>query len=67
MLEFIIRLPTIKVASVHSERVTFMLDDYSAHLQPEVEDALCQSEYFLIQIGCGVAGDVLVNDTTSQE
>ena len=49
MLEFIIRLPTIQVASVHSERVTSILD-YSAHLQPEVEDALCQNEYFLIQL-----------------
>ena len=64
MLEYINRLPTIPAAFYPERRVIFTLDDYSAHLPPEIETALFKKGYFLIHIGGGITGDVQVNDTT---
>ena len=63
MLTFIERLPTIPTAFAPQERCIFTLDDYSAHLSPEVEAALNRKGYFFIAIGGGITGDVQVNDT----
>ena len=64
MLEYINRLPTIPAAFYPERRVIFTLDDYSAHLPPEIETALFKKGYFLIHVGGGITGDVQVNDTT---
>ena len=63
MLTFIERLPTIPTAFAPQKRCIFTLDDYSAHLSPEVEAALNRKRYFLIVIGDGITGDVQVDDT----
>ena len=47
-----------------SKLVTLTLDDYFAHLPPEVESALFWKGYFHIHIGGGVTGDVQINGTT---
>ena len=43
--------------------VFFTLDDYSAHLVPEVEEAFFKKGYFLV-IGGGITGDIQGNDTS---
>ena len=40
------------------------LDEYSAHLPQEGEEAFYKKAYFLIVIGGGITGDVQVNDTS---
>ena len=62
MLDYINKLPTIPV--VFSKRVIFTLDDYSAHLPPEIQCAFFRKDYFLLHIGVGITGDVQVKDTT---
>jgi hypothetical protein len=64
VLKYIERLPTIPTALFPAKRVIFTLDDYSAHLPVEVDDALIKKGYFPIKIGGGVTGDIQVNDTT---
>ena len=46
------------------KEVTLTLDDYFAHIPPEIESALFRKGYFLIHIGGGVTGDVQINVTT---
>ena len=46
MLEYINRLPTIPAAFYPERRVNFTLDDYSAHLPPEIETALFKKRLF---------------------
>lgn len=41
----------------------YVLDDYSAHLMPEVRQALFKKGYVLVVIGGGITGDVQINDT----
>lgn len=41
----------------------YVLDDYSVHLMPEVRQALFKKGYVLVVIGCGITGDVQINDT----
>ena len=64
ILKFIENLPTIPIAFAPEKRCVFTLDDYSAHLPQEVEDAFHKKGYFLIVIGGGITGDVQVNDTS---
>ena len=64
VLAFIEKLPTIPTAFTPEKRIIFNLDDYSAHLPKEVEDALHKKGYFFIVIGGGITGDVQVNDTS---
>ena len=63
ILEFINRLPTIHTKFCPRNRELFTLDDYSAHLGPEVEKAFSRKGYFLVHIGGGITGDIQVNDT----
>ena len=64
ILAFIEKLPTIPTAFTPGKRIIFTLDDYSAHLPKEVEDALHKKGYFLIVIGGSITGGVQVNDTS---
>ena len=41
----------------------FTLDNYSAHLDPEVEKALFEKGYILVLLDRGITGDTKVNDT----
>ena len=62
-MEWVQRLPTIHAGFKPAARDIVTLDDYSAHLTPEVEKALLEKGYFLIHIGGGITGDVQTNDT----
>ena len=64
ILEFIENLPTIPTAFAPEKRRVFTLDDYSAHLPKKVEDAFYKKGYFLIVIGGGITGDLLVNNAS---
>ena len=41
----------------------FTLDNYSAHLDPEVEKALFEKGYIFVPLNRGITGDTQVNDT----
>ena len=62
-IEFIERFPTIHTSFYPQNRDVFTLDDYSAHLPPDVHKALFKKGYFLVNIGSGITGDIQVNDT----
>ena len=40
-----------------------VLDDYSVHLMPEVQEALFKKGYVLVIIGVGIIRDIQINDT----
>ena len=63
-LKYVESLPSIPVNFAPEKRCIFTLDDYSAHLAPEVEEAFRKKGYFLIVIGGGITGDIQVNDTS---
>ena len=67
MLEYINRLPNILVTLFFGRHVIFTLEDYSAHLSPEIKTALFQKRYFLIHIGSGITWEIQVNDTIYQK
>ena len=41
----------------------YVLDDYSVHLMPEVQEALFKKGYVLVIIGVGIIRDIKINDT----
>ena len=41
----------------------FTLDDYSAHLDTAVKEALWKKGYFLVVLPLGITGELKVNDT----
>ena len=63
VLKYIESLPTIPIHFAPEKRRIFTLDDYSAYLVPEVEEAFFKKGYFLIIIGGGISGDIQVSDT----
>ena len=66
VLKYIESLPTIPIHFTPEKRRIFTLDNYSAHLVREVEEAFFKKGYFLIIIGGGITGtgDIQVNDTS---
>ena len=56
--------PAIPIHFIPEKRRIFTLDDYSAHLVPEVKEAFLKKGYFLITIGGGITGDIQVNDAS---
>ena len=54
--------PAIPIHFTPEKRRIFTLDDYSAHLVPEVKEDFLKKGYFLINIGGGITGDIQVND-----
>ena len=57
-------LPTFPIHFAPDEVRIFTLNDYSAHLVPEVEEAFFKKGYFLIIIGGGITGDIQGSDTS---
>ena len=57
-------LPTIPIHFAPEKRRIFTLDDYSAHLVPEVEEAFFKKGYFFIIIGGEITGGIQANDTS---
>ena len=57
-------MPTVPIHFAPEKRRIFTLNDYSAHLVPEVEEAFFKKEYFLIIIARRITGDIQVNDTS---
>ena len=47
-----------------SKRRIFTLDDYSAHIVPEVDELLFKKGYFLIIFGGGITGELQVDNTS---
>ena len=64
VLKCIESLPTVPIHFAPEKRRIFTLNDYSAHLVPEVEEAFFKKEYFLIIIARRITGDIQVNDTS---
>lgn len=63
VLKFISNLEDRGTQLLPGRRQIFTLDDYSAHLDPTVKDALFKKGYWRDIIPGGVTGDVQVNDT----
>lgn len=63
MVKFIERLPAKPVALFPKRRSIYLLDDYSVHLDPKLEEIAHKRGYFLIVIGGGITGDIQGNDT----
>jgi hypothetical protein len=64
VIKFIEKLPQLPVQFLGKPAMKiFTLDNYSAHLGPDVRKALLKKGYFLIGIPSGITGDVQVNDT----
>ena len=42
----------------------YVLDDYSVHLMPEVEQALLKKRYAIVVISAGITGYIQINDTS---
>ena len=57
-------MPTFPIHFAPDEVRIFTLNDYSAHLVPEVEEAFFKKGYFLIIIGGGITGDIQGSDTS---
>ena len=57
------KVPPNPCALFPQKRKIYSLDDYSAHLDPSVQDSLLKRGYFLIVMGGGITGDLQVNDT----
>ena len=65
VLKYTESLPTIPIHFTPEKRRIFTLDNYSAHLVRELEEAFFKKGYFLIIIiGEGITGDIQVNDTS---
>ena len=65
VLKYTESLPTIPIHFTPEKRRIFTLDNYSAHLVRELEEAFFKKGYFLIIIiGGGITGDIQVNDTS---
>ena len=62
ILKFIEKVPTQPCSFFPGKRKAFTLDDYSAHLHPEVKEALKKKGYFLVILPGGITGDLQVND-----
>ena len=58
ILKYIESLSTIPIHFSPETRRVFTLDDYSAHLVLEVEEAFFKKEYFLIIIAGEITGDI---------
>ena len=41
----------------------YVLDDYSVHIMPEINEALLKRGYVPVTVGGEVTGDIKVNDT----
>ena len=63
VLKFIKEISTQPCSFFPGNRKIFTLDDYSAHLHPEVKKALKKKGYFLVILPEGITGDLQVNDT----
>ena len=63
VLKFIKEISTQPCSFFPGNRKIFTLDDYSAHLHPEVKEALKKKGYFLVILPEGITGDLQVNDT----
>ena len=63
VLKFIEKVPAQACPLFPEKRKIFTLDDYSAHLHPEVKKALKKKGYFLVILPEGITGDLQVNDT----
>ena len=64
VLKFIEKVvPAQPCALFPKKRKIFTLDDYSAHLDPAVKEALYKKGYFLVILPGGITGDLQVNDT----
>ena len=57
-------MPTFPIHFAPDEVRIFTLNDYSAHLVAEVEEAFFKKGYFLIIIGGGITGDIQGSDTS---
>ena len=60
VLKYIESLLTIPIHFAPEKCCIFILDDYSAHLVPEVEEAFLKKGYLLIIIGGRITGDIQV-------
>ena len=63
VLKFIEKVPAQACPLFPGKRKIFTLDDYSAHLHPEVKKALKKKGYFLVILPGCITGDLQVNDT----
>ena len=63
VVKFCKQVPRQPTALFPKARKIFTLDDYSAHLDKEVKDALYDQGYFLVILPGGITGDLQVNDT----
>ena len=62
-LKFIEKVPAQLCSFFPGKRKIVTLDDYSAHLHPEVKEALKRKGYFSVILPGGIIGDLQVNDT----
>ena len=62
-LKFIEKVPAQPCSLFPGKRKIFTLDDYSAHLHPEVKEALKKKDYFLVILPGRITGDLQVNGT----
>ena len=63
MLKTISNLPNKLNIFTPKNYAVYVLDDYSAHLMPEVKEAFLKRGYVPIIIGGGVTGGIQINDT----
>ena len=63
MLKFIKRLPNRFHLLTQKRFAIYALDDYAAHLMPEIRKALYERGYILILMGGGITGFIQANDT----
>ena len=56
-------LPNISNIFTSKNYAIYILDDYSAHIMPEIKEALLKRGYVPVIIGGGVTGDIQINDT----
>ena len=63
MVKFCSQVPVQSCALFPQKRKIFTLDDYSAHLDPQIKEELKKQGYFLVILPGGITGDLQVNDT----
>ena len=64
ILELVETLPKIpQIFGIGKYRI-YLLDDYSAHVHPDVKQALLKKGWILVAFGGGITGDLQVNDTS---
>ena len=63
VLKFIEKVPAQPCSLSPGKRKIFILNEYSAHLHPQVKEALKKKGYFLVILLGSITGDLQVNDT----